>query len=319
MQLTRRRFLALAAATPFALRSPAALAAPRRLGLVTCDTEERVAVVDLSAGRVLRSIPVQAGPRSIERIPGGLALVCHTDRGSISILDGRAAVVRDQLDRFEQPRYTAAHPDGMHVFVTDSAQRSVAAVDVRHGLILGRAGLPGPARHITLAPGGRTLWVALGSNAEQVAIVDIRDPGRPSLVRTLSPPYRAHDVGFAPDAAHVWVTAGKTGTIGRYRPDGRLGLTRGADPGPQHVSFGRHVVYVTSGVAGTFRVHDARTGRLLRLTHVPIGSYNVQAGSGGIVLTPSLDHGTLCVLDARGRLLHTVHVAASSHDACFVG
>jgi hypothetical protein len=36
------------------------------------------------------------------------------------------------------------------------------------------------------------------------------------------------------------------------------------------------------------------------------------------VLTPSLDRGTLCVMDARGGLLHEVHVASSSHDACFI-
>jgi DNA-binding beta-propeller fold protein YncE len=318
MALTRRRFLALAAAAPFALRTPAALAAPLRLGLVTCDTEERVAVVDLIGAHVLGSIPVLAGPRSIERIPGALALVCHTDRGSISILDGRRAMVRDQLDRFEEPRYTAAHPDGMHAFVTDSAQQTVTAVDVLHGRIVGRVRLPGPARHVTLARGGHTLWVALGSDAAHVAIVDVRQPRRPSFVSALRPPYLAHDVGFAPDAEHVWVTAGKQGTIGRYGSDGRLGITHVADPGPQHVSFGPRVVYVTSGVAGTFRVHDQRNGRLLRLTNVPTGSYNVQAGPGGLVLTPSLDHGTLCILDARGRLLHTVHVAASSHDACFV-
>ena len=39
--------------------------------------------------------------------------------------------------------------------------------------------------------------------------------------------------------------------------------------------------------------------------------------SAGRLLTPSLDAGTLCVLDAEGRLRERVEVAASSHDACF--
>jgi hypothetical protein len=47
-----------------------------------------------------------------------------------------------------------------------------------------------------------------------------------------------------------------------------------------------------------------------------VGSYNVQRGPGRI-LTPSLAHGTLCVLDEAGDVLRRVKVASSSHDACF--
>jgi hypothetical protein len=35
------------------------------------------------------------------------------------------------------------------------------------------------------------------------------------------------------------------------------------------------------------------------------------------VITPSLDRGTLTVLDERGALLARVPVADSCHDACF--
>ena len=55
----------------------------------------------------------------------------------------------------------------------------------------------------------------------------------------------------------------------------------------------------------------------MRTTAVPVGSYNVQSG-GGLVLTPSLERGTLCVLRGSGRLDHELHVARSSHDACVV-
>jgi len=77
------------------------------------------------------------------------------------------------------------------------------------------------------------------------------------------------------------------------------------------------VAYVTSGDDGTLRVQSLRDGRVLRTTKVPVGSYNVQQGFG-LVLTPSLDRGTLCILDRSGRLRHRVQVAPSSHDAAFV-
>jgi len=38
--------------------------------------------------------------------------------------------------------------------------------------------------------------------------------------------------------------------------------------------------------------------------------------AAGRVLTPSLDEGTRCVLDAGGRVIEKVRVAPSSHDAC---
>jgi hypothetical protein len=72
---------------------------------------------------------------------------------------------------------------------------------------------------------------------------------------------------------------------------------------------------VTSGNDGTLRVH-ALDGQLLRVTPVPVGSYNVQRGPGR-VLTPSLGQGTLCVLDEAGDVMRRVLAARSSHDACF--
>jgi hypothetical protein len=62
-------------------------------------------------------------------------------------------------------------------------------------------------------------------------------------------------------------------------------------------------------------VYDEPTARLLQTTRVPVGSYNVQYAAGR-VLTPSLSRGTLCVLDARGRVRSETRVAPSSHDAC---
>jgi DNA-binding beta-propeller fold protein YncE len=316
--LNRREFLALAAVAPFAVRSGAAFAVPPPLAVVTCDTEARVAVVDVAAGRVVRSIPVLPDPRSIERVGAGDALVCHTNIGAVSIIDGRTLRIRHVLHGFVEPRYTAAHPDGRHAFVTDSGSEEVVAVDLTTGRSLGRLHLGGWARHLTLDPAGRTLWVGLGNVAAHVAVVDVSDPTRPKFVRRVTPPFLAHDVGFLPDGEHVWVTSGDEGRMAVYHASGEARLLLSADAAPQHVTFGNGVAYVTSGTAGTIHVHSVRDGRVLRTTAIPVGSYNVQQGEGGRVLTPSLDHGTLSVIDAGGALLHEVHVAASSHDACFI-
>jgi hypothetical protein len=294
----RRSFLLAAAAAPFALRGGVAYA------YVTADTESHVAVVDLRSGIVMHRIPTRPGPRSVERV-GGVAVVAHTVIGAVSILDGFG--VRHVLDTFEEPRYTAGARDGRHAFVTDSGRVELLTVDVVRGEIVARVKLRLWPRHLSLSRDGRTLWVGLGTASPELAVVDVSDPRRPRLKGSVRPAFAAHDVGFAP-SGRVWVTAGEDSRISAH------GRVLAADGAPQHVTFLGGHAFVTSGNDGTLRVYDEASARLLHTTVVPVGSYNVQFRDGR-VLTPSLNAGTLCVLDAGGRIVRRTRVAASCHDA----
>jgi hypothetical protein len=306
----RRGFLLAAAAAPFALRDlPAALAAtaPPALAFVTSDTEAHVAVVDLATGAVRRRIPTRPGPRSVERI-GRHALVAHTAVGAVTILDGRTLDVLHVLGGFEEPRYTAAARDGRHAFVTDSGRVELMVVDVVRGEIAARLKLKLWPRHLSLSPDGRTLRVGLGTASPELAVVDVRDPRSPRLRGYVRPGFLAHDVGFAP-SGRLWITAGEAGTVSAQ------GRTLSAGQAPQHVTFLGGRAFVTSGADGMLRIYDEASARLLGTVAIPVGSYNVQYAAGRVI-TPSLNAGTLCVLDAHGRLHERVRVAASSHDAC---
>lgn len=307
----------------FLLGAAGLLAAPHsalaRIGggmpaaLVTADLESRVVVVELFSGRVVHSIPTLRGPRSIEASANGTAVVAHTAEGAITLLDGVTLTVRKVLRGFGEPRYTAT--DGRLAYVSDSARGEIVVVDTERGRVLGRADVGGPARHIALVDS--LVWTALGTKAERLAVVDVAIPERPRLVRTFRTPWLAHDVGFTPGGRRAWVTSGDRRRLALYDiRSGRLVRTIPGDAPPQHVSFIGRRAYVTSGDDGLLRVH-ALDGRQLRTTPVPVGSYNVQQG-WGIVLTPSLSRGTLCIVSGRGELLHRVQAARSSHDACFV-
>jgi DNA-binding beta-propeller fold protein YncE len=318
--MNRREFVAVAAGAPFLLRSGAALgvlAAEIPIALVTADTESHVAAVDLRTFEIVRRIETQAGPRSIESVGGRIAVVAHTASGVVTLIDGRTLKVRHVMRGFVQPRYTAAALDGRLAFVSDSARGEVATVDLPLGRVVARVPVGGPARHITASPNGRTLWVSLGTKAQEIAVVDVSRPAQPRLVRRFEPPFLAHDVGFVPSGRDVWVTSGDRGALAIYTAAGVLVRKIAADAPPQHVTFLDGAAQVTSGDDGTLRVHRLRDAHVLRETRIPVGSYNVQQ-AGSRVLTPSLDRGTLCVLDGRGVLQRRVQVAASSHDACFV-
>jgi DNA-binding beta-propeller fold protein YncE len=292
--MDRRQFLLALAVAPVALRH-------EPLAYVTADTEAHVVLVGMTSGHVYRRIATAPSPFSIERV-GDTAVVAHTVSGRVTVLG------RHVIEGIAEPRYTAAAHDGRHAFVSDSGDARLVTIDVLRGEIVGHVQLSQWPRHVSLAPDGRTLWVSLGTAANAIAVVDVREPARPRHVGTVRPPFLAHDVGFAP-SGRAWITSGEERRISAH---GRL---LAADEAPQHVTFLGGRAYVTSGGSGTLRVYDEGSGRLLATARVPVGSYNVQFAAGRI-LTPSLDRGTLCVLDARGRVTETVRVAPSSHDAC---
>ncbi len=319
MGVDRRESLGLGlAVAPVLLGGQPARTAAGPLALVTADTESYVAVVSLARERVVQRLSTVRDPRSIQSGPGGRAVVGHAGAGAISLLEGRPLRVRRVLRGFDSPRYAAIRPGGRLAYVSDSGNGELAVVDLVAGRVRRRVPVGDGARHLTLDPSGATLWVALGSSAAEIAIVDVRRPEHPRVVGRVKPPFLAHDVGFSPSGRRVWVTAGREQRIAVYSAMRRAPLrVLPADAAPQHVSFARDVAYLASGESGSVRVRRLSDGQVRRRTRVPAGSYNVQR-TGNRVVTPSLGTGALTVLDLRGVVAWRTHVAAAAHDACIV-
>jgi DNA-binding beta-propeller fold protein YncE len=315
--LDRRELLTLGLVAAPALAGWTARGARPPLALVTADAEAHIAVVSLASMRVVQRLATAGDPRSIERAPGGRALVGHAASGAISLLAGRPLHVRRVLRGFGAPRYTAVRPGGDLAYVSDSGHGEIAVVDLAAGRVLRRVAVGDGARHLTLRPDGAELWVALGSSAAEIAILDVREPERPRLAGRVRAPFPVHDVGFSPSGRRVWATAGREPRIAVYGERDPVRILR-ADAAPQHVAFGREVAYIASGDSGTVAVHALADGALRRRTRVAVGSYNVQR-TGARVVTPSLGSGRLTVLDGHGRVVRQAHVAESAHDACIVG
>jgi DNA-binding beta-propeller fold protein YncE len=322
MKLDRRSLLRLAAAGA-AGRMLGADRVPRRrraapLALVTADQDGFVAVVDLARRRLARRIATLDGPRSVEARGGAGALVAHAAQGAVTLFDGSPPRVRRVLRGFGEPRYAAIAPGGAHAFVTDSGHGELAVVDLRRGRVVHRLAVGAGARHVTLDPAGRTLWIALGSTAAVLVVVDVADPLRPRVTRRVKPPFGAHDVAFSPSGRRVWVTGGRTPSVALYRATAAWpAAVLAADAAPQHVAFGPRAAYVASGEGRSLTVHALADGGVRRRSVVPLGSYNVARGAAG-VLTPSLGSGELTVLDTAGRVRWAVTVASAAHDACLL-
>jgi DNA-binding beta-propeller fold protein YncE len=321
--MDRREFLLAAAGAPLALAlagrvgSAGAGSISGPLALVTADKESHVVMVRLPDGSSLGRIPTGPGPRSIESDRSRTAVVAHTKHGAVSLIEIPTASVRKELAAFTEPRYTAVHPSQPIAYVTDSARGEVVAIDLEDARVLWRVDVPGPARHVSISPDGDTLWTSLGSTAREIAVLDTSRQSRPRLVATMTPPFLAHDVVFAPGGGSVWVTSGSEHRVALYgRADRRPRHLIAADAPPQHVAFGRGEVFVASGDDGSVRRHRL-DGRLLSRSRVPLDSYNVAFGWDSAV-TPSLGRGTVSVLDGEGHVCVVRRVAKAAHDACVV-
>ena len=327
--MDRREFLLAGAAVPFALAlDPFALGALAKgppVALVTADLESNVVVVDLETARPLARIGTGPGPRAIEHVHrrfGSRVVVAHTQHGVVSLIGAQSLSLAAELTDFEEPRYACGSPvghlgDPLLAYVTDSASEEVVTLDVLgRGRVLWRTRVPGPARHIGISPDGRTIWTALGTTAERVAVLDASDPRRPRLARTIRPPFLAHDVVFAPDGRTVWVTSGDERRIALYTRERSPRRVLEAGAPPQHVTFARDKAFVASGDDGTMRRHVLEGG-LVREARVPVGSYNLAFGAGSVV-TPSLGGGTVAVLDRNGRVRAVRRIARAAHDVCIV-
>ncbi len=288
------------------------------LAVATADTESHVVVLNALTGRVRARLATIEEPRSIEWAGGTRAVVAHTTSGAVSLLEGRPLRVRRVLRGMSEPRYTAVAPGGSHAYVTDSARGEVVVIDLERGRVAGGAEVGALARHLTISPDGRTLWVALGNHAPAVAIVDLSDPGRPRPRGLLRAPFLAHDVACSPGGRRLWVTSGDREQLALYergRAEPIAILPAGAPP--QHVTFGGGRAYVASGDDGSLRVQRIGDGTRLRHTAVAKGSYNVQHGAGRVV-TPSLDDGTVTIAAESGRVVARTRIAPAAHDACLL-
>ena len=171
--------------------------------------------------------------------------------------------------------------------MSDSGHGELAVIDLRAGRVVRRVEVGAGARHLTLDPRGRTLWIALGSTAAALVVVDVADPLAPRVVRRIAPPFGAHDVAFSPSGRRVWVTGGRVPRVALYDADAgaaqRQPHTIAAGVAPQHVTFGPHAAYVASGEGRSLTVHALADGRPRGRAVIPLGSYNVARGAGHVL------------------------------------
>jgi DNA-binding beta-propeller fold protein YncE len=286
---------------------------PNPEALVTAETQNRLVTVDLTSGKVSKSVEMPTDP---EFVTAGThrAVVVSPSAGAVTVVDGATGRPIKVVHGFGSPHIAEIAPNGRYAFVTDDERGQLSVLRLADGRVVGRVSVGPQAHHMAVRSDGRRVWIALGESARTIVIVDTSDPTRPRVVTQFDPGFAVHDLLFTPDGRRVWLTASDDGTVGVFSADSRRLVDRfpGGAP-PQHVVFNGQRAYVTSGYGRQLEMVDTRTDRVIKTVSAPYGSFNLSV-SDGFVAAASLLQGTLAVYDDQLHLRHVMHIAPAARD-----
>jgi DNA-binding beta-propeller fold protein YncE len=280
--------------------------------LVTAETRNHLYVVDLRSGRMTGRTSLAVDPENV--VSHGVAVVVSPRAGAVTLVDPRSLRAFKVIRGFGSPHIPAISPDGRYAFVTDDLRGTLTTIELRDRRVVSRIFVGNGAHHLSFRPDGRRLWIALGESARTIVVLDTSNPVHPRVLGRVDPGYPAHDLAFTPDGQRVWVTSASGPEVGVFSSRNRRVLFRvPVGPPPQHIAFAGPSAYLTSGYGGTIEKVALATGRVLRKTRAPYGSFELDAADG-FVVTSSLLRGTVAIYDLRLGHLHTVRVARAARD-----
>ena len=292
------------------------VAVPPVQALVTAETENRLLVVDLPSGRVVRRLAIANDPEDVAANSGACASVVVTSAaaGKVTVLDRETLQPRRVIGGFGTPHIAEIAPGGAYAYVTDDARGTVSVIYLGTPRVTSTIEVGASAHHLAFDAPRHLAWVALGETARTIVILSTADVAHPHVIGRFDPGFPAHDVEFSPNGQQAWVTSADSAEVSVFSAASRGILFRvPVGTGPQHVAFAGRVVYLTSGYGRVIEEVDAATGRVLARARSPYGSFELAAGQGYVV-TSSLLRGTLAIYTPQLRLLRVVRVAPAARE-----
>jgi YVTN family beta-propeller protein len=292
---------------------PASLAPDR--AFVTAETENRLLVVALPSGRVVRRIALPRDPEDLatEGV-GGTVVVVSAAAGKVTLLDGNSLRALKVIGGFVSPHIAAIAPDGDHAYITDDARGTVTVIDLANLRVTSTIHVGAGAHHLCFDITNHMAWVALGESARNIVLVGTQDLARPRVTAQIPPRFRVHDLACSPDSRRVWLTSASGPDVTLVDGfDQRAVFRVPVGAPPQHVALTGLYAYLTSGYGSTIEQVDARNGRILHHARTPYGSFEL-AADGRYVVVSSLLHGTLAIFTPQLKLLRVVRLAPATRE-----
>ncbi|MGN6872310.1 MAG: YncE family protein [Solirubrobacteraceae bacterium] len=311
------RAATLASAKPVALRAASRPAPPPPdQAFVTAETENRLLVVELPSGRVVRRIALARDPEDVSANGGecSTVMVVSAAGRAVTVLDRETLNPRRVLGGFVAPHIPEIAPGGQYGYVTDDGAGTVTAIYLGDARVTSTIEVGAGAHHLSFDTAQRRAWVALGESARTIVVLSTQRIGHPRVIGRFDPGFAVHDLSFSPDDTRVWVTAAAGTNVAVLDAESRRLLFRvPAGPPPQHVALTDRYAYLTSGYGSTIEQVDVESGRILHRARTPDGSFELAADSRYVVVS-SLLRGTLAIFTPQLKLLRVVHLAPATRE-----
>lgn len=128
---------------------------------VLCLDAGQIAVVDLAAGKVARTIPCPPKPTGLTLSPDGskLLVTCATPDGSVAMIDGASGQVAATLPAGHGACAPAVTPDGKRLYVCNRFLNNVAAIDLEANKEIARVPVIREPIATAVTPDGKSVLV----------------------------------------------------------------------------------------------------------------------------------------------------------------
>lgn len=234
---------------PAAAQQTAAAVAPKAyIGLFK---DNAVAVFDTASNKVMKTIPIPAGPHGLVVTPDGRWVYASSDGDSVvSVIDTSSDQVTATIDVGSMPHGLAITPDGSRVLVAGFGTDQVEAIDTSTNSVVWQVPV-GQPHNIGITPDGQTAYAASQAAGEQaLAIIDVAggtqtgsipldktpralnvSPDGADVAFTLAGADALQIVDLASQQLTTQIPTGASPHHPLFTPDGKLGLVVSQGPG----------------------------------------------------------------------------------------
>ncbi len=232
-----------------------------------------IAVVDLAARRIVRTIHSGQDPEAFDLSPDGrLLYVSNEETAEMSVVDLQAGTVVKKVPVGEEPEGVTVSPDGRVVYVTCEGDHTVVAIDTTSHAVLGRIVVGQRPRSIAVTPDGSTLFVT-DENSASISVVDAATrtvAGTIALPKADASPMPPRPMGavLSPDAKFLFVSNGRASSVSVIDV-GERRVTRtltniGQRPWGIGIDAGGARLFTANGPSGDVSVVDVASGTVER-------------------------------------------------------
>ena len=207
---------------------------------VTQSGENSLAVVDLFARKVVRTISTGRYPHGLRISPDGKEIyVADVEEGSVSVIG--VAEMREiaRIPVGAAPVQVGFTPEGRLVFVSLRDENKVAVIDTASRTVVAKIDVGRKPIQVFSTPDGSRVYVAnQGTEADPDDTVSVIDVATLSVVDTIRTGKGAHGVSISPDGSRVFVTNIVDGTVSVIdEAAGSVVATIPVGPGPNGIAF----------------------------------------------------------------------------------